>query len=392
MLRLSGAALTALAAACSPAVQNSRPAAFAPDPLTWKARAAFDSAVAARDTARMASLFAPGAFVIAANGDTLPIRDAIPLYLSEVRNDPGTVQFSWGREGALQPCVGGARELLTYSARLTRADGSSSGVSGRLSVFWNADSSGALKVAWIAFAKQERERRLTRSECPSAEAAAWRRWRWAVSVYPAPGLAPLSTRSSFESLLRQRGWVARECSCAVFPPSRFTPISDKSIFAYPSAASVQYHYRENLMAEVVVGFSPTGNTMGARFMPNRDYSHTRLWYSNAFAAALVSYERWGFQFGIGPAVQVSHWRMRDSVVPYSTGGLPSFQDTTWSTVPVGLLGDVRYNLLVSTRTFLTFRGQLRRFPSMKTPATPRFPEAAVDQGGGLVGLGIGVLF
>jgi len=39
------------------------------------------------------------------------------LYLNEVRNDPGTVQFSWGREGALERVSVGARELLTYTAR-----------------------------------------------------------------------------------------------------------------------------------------------------------------------------------------------------------------------------------------------------------------------------------
>jgi hypothetical protein len=89
---------------------------------------------------------------------------------------------------------------------------------------------------------------------------------------------------------------------------------------------------------------------------------------------------------------VSHWRWRDSVVPYSTGGLPSFQDTTWSSVPIGFVGDVRYNLLVSARTFLTFRAQLHRFPGMKTPASPRFPVADVNQGSSLVGMGVGVVF
>src|SRR5207237_6608818 len=68
MHRLSCAGVTVLVVACAPAVQPSRPAGIATDPLTWKARAAFDSAVQARDTARMARLFAPGAFVIAATG------------------------------------------------------------------------------------------------------------------------------------------------------------------------------------------------------------------------------------------------------------------------------------------------------------------------------------
>jgi len=395
MHRLSRAAVpavTVLVVACSPAVQSSRPAGIVPDPSTWKARAAFDSAVQARDTARMASLFAPDAFVITATGDTIPLRDAMAVYLSEASRDAGAIQFSWGREGSLESCVGGAREQLVYTVRLNRPDGSSGAASGNVSVFWRSDSSGALTVAWIAFAKDARTRRLTRSECPSIEAAAWRRWRWAVSVYPAPGLTVGGTRSSFESVLRRRGWVARECSCTAFPPTRFTPISDRTVFTPPTVASVQYQYKQHVIAEVVAGLSTSGNTMGARFMPNRDYAHTRLWYSAAFAAALVSYERWGFQVGAGPVVQVSHWRMRDSVVPYSTGGLPSFRDTTWSEVPIGIVGDVRYNLLVSARTFLTFQAQVRRFPGMKTPATPRFPVADVVQGGSLVGLGVGLIF
>src|SRR5216683_3909437 len=181
--RAAATAATVLVVACSPAVQPSRPAGIAPDPLTWKARAAFDSAVQARDTARMASLFAPGAFVIAATGDTIPVRDAIAIYLAQMDRDPGggTIQFSWGREGSLESCVGGAREQLVYTARLNRADGSSSAAFGNVSVFWRSDSTGALRVAWIAFAKGARTRRLTRSECPSVEAAAWRQWRWAVS-------------------------------------------------------------------------------------------------------------------------------------------------------------------------------------------------------------------
>ena len=162
MHRLSCAGVTVLVVACTPAVQPSRPAGIAPDPLTWKARAAFDSAVQARDTARMARLFAPGAFVIAATGDTIPVRDAIAIYLAQVGGDPGgsVIQFSWGREGSLESCVGGAREHLVYTARLDRPDGSSSATSGNVSVFWRSDSTGALKVAWIAFSKEARARRL----------------------------------------------------------------------------------------------------------------------------------------------------------------------------------------------------------------------------------------
>ena len=361
-------AVTVLVVACTPLVQPSRPAGPVPDRLTWKARAAFDSAVAARDTARMANLFAPGAFVIAATGDTVPIRDAIPLYLSELRNDPGDVRFSWGREGSLESCVGGAREHLTYTARLTRADGSSSGVSGRLSVFWTADSSGALKVAWIAFAKSERERRLTGLECPSVEAAAWRTWRWAVSVY-----------------------ATGACSCKVRSPG-FTPASKWAVVVPPNLVTIQYHVRRHVVAEIATGGAFSRTTTGTRYFPNRDYGLTRIGYSAGFLAALVSYEQRGFQIGAGPVVQLANWRLRDSLVPYSTGGLPSFHDTTWSHVPIGIVGDLRYSLLVGTRTFVTLRAQVRHFPDAKTPpASPRFA-AALDQGTSLLGIGFGVIF
>src|SRR2546425_1811338 len=282
MHRLSRAAapgVTVLVVACSPAVQPSRPAGIAPDPLTWKARAAFDSAVQARDTARMASLFAPGAFVIAATGDTIPIRDAIPLYLSSLRTDPGSVRFSWGREGSLESCVGGAREHLTYTARLTRADGSSSGVSGRLSVFWTADSSGALKVAWIAFAKSEMGRKLTRSECLSVDAVVWRSWRWAVSVS-----------------------VTGACLCKVRVPG-FEPASKLAIVVPPNLVTVQHHLRRHIVAEIATGFASNGTTTGARYYPNRDYGLTRIGYSAGFLAGLIAYEHRGFQVAARPIAE-----------------------------------------------------------------------------------------
>jgi hypothetical protein len=48
-------------------------------------------------------------------------------------------------------------------------------------------------------------------------------------------------------------------------------------------------------------------------------------------------------------------------------------------------------MLLSPRTFLTFRGQLRAYPSAKTPATANFPAAALNQSAALFGVGVGLL-
>jgi hypothetical protein len=390
MHRLGWTAAVALATGCTPPAPNARPTGPSPEPLTWKARAAFDSALIARDTTRVASLFAPGAFVIMPTGDTVPARVALPMYLAQAGAD-AAVRFSWGREGTLEQCVGGAREHLVYTARLTHPDSSSNTASGRLAVFWSADSAGALRVQWIAFPEAERSRKLTRAECPSVEAVVWRSWRWAASLYPGPGISHASVQTSFESMLRARGWTDRDCVCAGTLPT-YTPTSDWTVLVPPSLVSVQYRARRSLAVELAGGRSPQGTTLGARTYPNRDYAHTQLWYSGAFLEAMVAYGKGPLQIGIGPVVQFSQWRLRDSLVPYSTGGLPTFKDFSWSNTPIGVVGDARLNLVVGSRAFLTLRAQARRFAKARTTATPRFAEAELDQSSSLVGVGFGVLW
>ena len=133
--------------------------------------------------------------------------------------------------------------------------------------------------------------------------------------------------------------------------------------------------------------------MGAQWLPNGDYAQTRLWYSASFVAALLSYEHSGFQVGAGPLLQTSQWRLRDSVVPFSTGGLSVYRDTASSSrAPVGVVGDARYTVLLTSHTFLALRAQLRRVPDAKTPPTSRFPEASVKQSSSFVGLVLGLLW
>jgi hypothetical protein len=256
---------------------------------------------------------------------------------------------------------------------------------------WRRDSNGELKVAWVAFPKSQMKRRLSTAECPSIADSVRRTWRWAATVFVAPGLSAGSPAVSFENVLRERGWVDQDCSCRGVIP-RYTPASRWSFVVPPSLIAIQYHARPHVVTEIAAGRLPKGTTMGAQEYPNRDYAQTRLWYSGAFVEAVVSYERWGIQIGAGPVVQFAHWRLRDSLIPYSTGGYPTYSDLRWSRAAVGVVGDVRYQRLLGTRTFLALRTQLRRFPKARTLATPRFPAAAVDQGSSLVGAGVGVIF
>ena len=132
--------------------------------------------------------------------------------------------------------------------------------------------------------------------------------------------------------------------------------------------------------------------MGAQTFSNRDYAQMRLWYSGTFVGMLLTYERWGFQLGFGLALQSSHWLLRDSLVPVSTGGYPVSTDFEWTSHPVGVVGDARFQRLIVSRFFLVVRGQTRRYQEEDTPATPRFPSARVDQGNAFLGVGFGVVF
>jgi hypothetical protein len=377
--------------ACSPASQISGPpgSPVAParrhlvpiDQATWQVRAAFDSAARAGDTSGMAAVFAEDALLISLGGDSIRGRDAIAHYLVQLVPEAISADFSFGRDGALELCRGSARERLSYAAHINYASRTPDAVSGNLSVFWKRDSAGALKVAWAAFSEREIRRRLRRSECRLQEDSIWRAWRLSVSLFPAAAFATSGPWGSFERTLRARGWVAPE-----YPFGPPTPVT-KSTSLLPSLVAIQYHLRGHVTVEILAGGISKGSTAGARFLSSMDYAQTRLSYSASFVGTLFSYERSGIQFGIGPAMQVAHWRLWDW---YSRGGIAS--EVRWSRLPVGILGDARYHRLILSRLFLAIRAQVRQFRRMATPATPRFPSAMVDQGSSFVGFGLGVVF
>lgn len=385
---------SSLALACSRAGQLAGPAA-GPHPVsieqaTWRARAAFDSATRAGDTARMAAVFAEDALLISPGGDSIRGRDAIVRYVAEFLPEAHSAAFSFGREGDAELCRGSARERLAYTAHIAYESRAPDTVSGAVSVFWKRDSAGGVRVAWLAFPGPEMRRRLRRAECPSTEDSVWSAWRIAVTVFPVPaGVATASTRS-FERTLRARGWID-ECLCGGVYPS-LTPISRRTWLLAPGLLALQYRIRRHVMAELLGGRLPSGSIMGAQYYSSRDYAQTRLFYSGMVGGVVIAYEQHGVRLAIGPGLQLARWKLRDSVIPYSSGGYPSHTDYKWTTIPAGVIADVQVHRLLSNRLYLAVQAQVRRFRKVSTPATPRFSSAKLDQGSAFLGVGWGVVF
>jgi len=391
------ASVSSITVACSPVMRAPGDGVTPPRPppvpierATWRARAAFDSATRAGDTLGMAAVFAADAVLISAAGDSIRGREAITHYLVQLVPEAVSVGFRFAREGSFELCSGSGRERVLYTAQINHASRAPDAVSGSLSVFWKRDSTGALRISWVALSAREVKRRLRPSECRTPEDSIARAWRVAFSLFLVPAGASTESKGSFEGTLRTRGWVDLACACVTSNPV-YTPLSDGTERRVPGLVSVQYRLRRHVLAEVLGGRIPEGTTMGARFYSNRDYAQTRLRYSGTLVGVLLSYERWGFQLGIGPATQSAHWSLRDSLVPFSTGGNPEMTDISWSKWPVGMIGDGRFQRFISGRLFLVVRAQVRRFPMARTPGTPRFPPALVDQGSSFVGVGLGAV-
>lgn len=381
---------SSIAVACAPAVTTTHRKLVLVEQATWQARAAFDSAARAGDTLGLAAVFAEDALLISEAGDSIWGREAIGNYLAQLVPGAISADFSFVREGALEQCRGGARERISFAAHVDYRSRAAEAVSGNLVAFWKRDSAGVPKVAWAVFSRREIQHRLRPSECPSLDDSIWRAWRLAFTLYPVPVGAAIESNGSFARILRARGWVD-VCACGGIDPIP-TPVSQSTPRLAPGLLTVQYHLRHHVIAEVLGGRLPSGSTMGAQLLSNGDYAQTRLFYSGAFLGALLSYDQWGIQVGVGPVWQIAHWRLRDSVIPYGTGGYTSFTDRTWSSYPVGVIGDARFHRLLGSHLFFAVRAQVRRFRNVQTKITPRFPPATVDQGSSFIGVGWGMVF
>ncbi|HJQ66638.1 MAG TPA: hypothetical protein VJ816_09690, partial [Gemmatimonadales bacterium] len=299
-----------------------------------------------------------------------------------------SARFVYARDGALKRCVGGALEHLVFTAYVENSSQRSDTLPGTVSVLWRWDSTGNLRVFWAAQVERNRRSRVERSLCDAVRDSVSQAWRYGVTLFPIAALASTEAKGDFESALRTRGWTDVTCSC--YGPTRPTPLSEWSWLVPPSLMGVEYRVNRRVSAEFIAGRIPQGSTLGAQDFSNSDHEEARLAYSGVFVAAIFSYKVLGFHFGIGPALQRTHWTLTDSL--RQSGGYPTFVKLSQSTVPVGIVADVKYRTLVDDRTLFIVRAQLRRFPTARTPGSVTFPPAAIGQGSSFIGAGFGVVF
>ncbi len=395
MRRLAVASLLLLG--CSPASparpRSGRPVAPARrhasiSEATRQAKAAFDAAARTGDASRIAATFAENALLITATGDSIRGRFAIARYLAELTPTALSARFVYARDGAMKRCVGGALEHLVFTAYVENSSQRSDTLPGSVTVLWRWDSTGHLRVFWAAQVERNRRSRVERSLCDAVRDSVSQAWRYSVTLFPIAALASTESKGDFESALRTRGWTDVTCSC--YGPTRPTPLSEWSWLVPPSLMGVEYRVNRRVSAEFIAGRIPQGSTLGAHDFSNSDHEEARLAYSGVFVAAIFSYEVLGFHFGIGPALQRTHWTLTDSL--RRSGGYPTFVKISQSTVPVGIVADVKYRTLVDDRTLFIVRAQLRRFATARTPGSATFPPAAIGQGSAFIGAGFGVVF
>ena len=392
-------AVTTIVMACSHARQGGPPGGpDAParrhipiDRATWQARAAFDSGARAGDTSRMAAVFTEDALFVTPAGDSVRGRAAILQYLLRLAPEATSAEFSFGREGSLEHCIGRTRERLVVVAHVNYPSGSADTSAGNLLVFWKRDSTGAVKVVSLAYSEQQITRRLRTSECRPREDSVWGAWRFAVTIVPLRAVSSTETQRSFESVLRARGWTDQSCICPNGSPLP-TPLSDWNGQPIPGLVEIEYRLRRHVVAGLFGGFLPRGSTMGARLDGNRDYAQTRLTsHSGIVVGTLISYEHWGFQLGLGPALQSTRWLLQDSFRP-GTGPPTTVTDYEWSRQRFGFVVDAKLQRLLYYRVLISVGVQARRFPKEETPATARFAPARLNQNSSFLGIGFGVVF
>jgi len=383
---------------CSPATRGGSPGApIAPADLpiseaTWRAKARFVSAARAGDAARISELFVEDALLIVSNGDTIRGRNSIALYLAQLAPGAISADFHFGRDGELEICGESARERLAYTAYLLSAGGAPDTVSGKVLVSWKRDSTSEVKVVSLVYSEWQITRGLRPSECRTPEDSLWGAWRFALTIVPLPAVSTTETRGSFEGVLRARGWTDQSCICSNASPIP-TPLSDWNGLLIPSLVEIEYRLRRHVVASVFGGFLSRGSTMGARLSGNRDYAQTRLTsHSGVVVGTLISYEHWGFQVGLGPALQSIHWLLQDSFRPGLGPGNTTVTDYKWSRQRFGFVVDAKLQRLLYYRVLISVGVQARRFPKEETPATARFAPARVNQNSSFLGIGFGVVF
>ena len=372
-----------------PPAQLALPHAY-PDPDADQAidrtRRAFTQAAQSGDVQEMARFFTPDGMVITGNGDTVRGREALAQFFVSGRATPITAVLHFGqfsRESHLQKCSDGVNERGRFHESQT--------LSGPYAVRWEWDSLGGAQIQRIVFAQQAAIHRIGPSGCYIPVHVRQQSKRIVVSVFGIMGSGTSPARG-VESAMRQQGWAGGGDLTLLCPSwdhctyhsTPWTHEETSNPFHRPLGI-VSYRFSPSLATEVMHGDRPSGSTIGLDSAGTTQLE--AIWWGY-FDAAAVTYERFGFHVGFGPALERMKWRLVRAN-PYNTN-LRS--ETSGQVKPYGLIVEVGYHRAVVGPVRLDVVAQLRRFGKVTLPGGATYLNSPIVDNTGFIDLGLGMVF
>jgi hypothetical protein len=355
-------------------------------------RGELNRAAQSGDSRAMALLFTEAGMLITQSGDTIRGRDSIAHFLVASRPGATGATFRLDREPPLDYCGDGAYERGWYWAEIRYGDHPPDTISGRFGIRWGRDSLRNARVQWAGLSRRDAERRLRGSECVDLSLALHQSAHWAVTLFQGASDVSGGPAPSLETVMASQGWADSVFDCSagigrcVTVPSLHSGRSRLNAAA-PELGGLRYRFSNGFAAEAIIGTLPRGWARGVRTPQTR---RLEFWWAGFFTGLLLSYERAGFQVGVGPALQNGQWQVEERQDGFTDASI--VYHSRFHAHPLGTLVDLGVHRRVAGRFRFDLRAQVRRFAQTTIPSAPGFTPAKVDNNSAFVGLGLGVVF
>lgn len=348
-------------------------------------RRAFTRAAQSGDVQGMVGFFTPDGMVIMAGGDTVRGRAALAQFFITGTATPTTAVLHFGqftRQSYLQQCGDGVWERGRFHASRT--------LSGSYAVRWQWDSLGGARIQRITFVPREAVHRVGPSGCYIPMHVRQQSKRIVISLFGILGSGG-GPAASVESAMRRQGWAGGG-DLTLLCPSWDHCTNHSVPWTHQATAQpfhrplgiVSYRFSPSLSAEAMYGDRPSGSTIG---LDSAGTTQLEASWSGHFTAAAVTYERFGFQVGVGPAQERMQWHLV-RINPYNVKLLSA---TRGQVNPLGLMVEVGYHRAVAGPFRLDLRAQLRQFGKVRLPGGATYFSSSVSDNTSFVDLGLGMV-
>ncbi|HEV8266492.1 MAG TPA: DUF4440 domain-containing protein [Gemmatimonadales bacterium] len=348
------------------------------------ARLRLDAALAARDTAAIASLLADDALLIQPH-DTLHGRPAIAAFVAGGLAAVPEVALSYAPE-RMDACVDGAlHETGGTYVLLLRTYVRTDTLRGRYAARWVTAGDGSVRLATVVLARSlgEGGQAPRLATCAPAQRAALVRKRLQI-LLPTPFAAGTwRTVGTFEGTLRARGYGS-----GLVPAFLASHPTREDDLPFTLGARVAVVPRWSV--EATVAIDPKRAEIRG-FRPG-DSSYVKADYAGRYGAVLISYERGWVRAGAGPALLRNRWAIEEAQGYDAGAGGWQYTprgNSSYTELELGVVAQAAVMFPVSSHVFIDGRAGLRQFPSRTTPATGRLAPLTVRHSGLSISLGIG---